>query len=199
LFKVSGLDPTSLVVWPTAVTPLSSAATDEVVLGLDEDANLLWAVERRADGHELAPPVSDFVPPTPTGQVLATESVSYEYHPSTVLPPYWHPYEIHEVDGRRRFVQGRLADLEARPPVAQPAPVTSLLYDAHAPAAGPVHQIEPATIPTTGLRLERRWMLGRRTDGQPVLWAQRRRLPLLGPPVSGLRFDVLDEVPATTT
>jgi len=31
-----------------------------------------------------------------------------------------------------------------------------------------------------------------------VLWAQRRRLPLLGPPVSGLRFDVLDEVPATT-
>ena len=198
LFKVTGLDPTSLVVWPTAVTPLGSAATDEVVLGVDEDANLLWAVERRADGHELAPPVSDFVPPTPTGQVLATEAVSYEYHPSTALPPYWHPYEIHEVDGRRRFVQGRLADLEARPPVAQPAPVTSLLYDAHAPAAGPVHQIEPATIPTTGLRLERRWMLGRRTDGLPVLWAQRRRLPLLGPPVSGLRFDVLDEVPATT-
>jgi len=41
-------------------------------------------------------------------------------------------------------------------------------------------------------------MLGRRTDGLPVLWAQRRRLPLLGSPVSGLRFDVLDEVPATT-
>jgi hypothetical protein len=59
-------------------------------------------------------------------------------------------------------------------------------------------RIELATIPTTGLRLERRWMLGRRTDGLPVLWAQRRRLPLLGPPVSGLRFDVLDEVPATT-
>jgi hypothetical protein len=59
-------------------------------------------------------------------------------------------------------------------------------------------RIEPATIPTTGLRLERRWMLGRRFDGLPVLGAQRRRLPLLGPLVSGLRFDVLDELPHAT-
>lgn len=199
LFKVSGLDATSLIVWPTAVTPLSSPVTDEIVLGVDEDANLLWAVERRVDGHELAPPVSTHVPPTPTGEVLATKPVSYEYRPSTRLPPYWHPYEIHEVNGRRRFIQGRFADLEARPPVPMPAPVSSLLYDPDAPAAGPIHQIEPATIPTTGLRLERRWVLGRGTDGQPVLWAQRQRLPLLGPPVSGLRFDVLDEVPATST
>jgi hypothetical protein len=57
-----------------------------------------------------------------------------------------------------------------------------------------VHQIEPAAVPSNGLRLERRWLLGRRTDGAPVLWMQRRRTPLLAPPTSGLRFDVLREL-----
>jgi hypothetical protein len=32
-----------------------------------------------------------------------------------------------------------------------PAPVSDLLSDPAAPAAGPVHQIEPAAIPVTGL------------------------------------------------
>lgn len=32
-----------------------------------------------------------------------------------------------------------------------------------------VHQIEPATVPTRGLQLERRYVLARGTDGQPVL------------------------------
>jgi hypothetical protein len=44
-----------------------------------------------------------------------------------------------------------------------------------------------------GLRVERRFILARRTDGSPVLWSQRRRIPLLAPPVNELRFDVLRE------
>ena len=56
-----------------------------------------------------------------------------------------------------------------------------------------VHQIEPASVPTRGLQLERRYVLGRGTDGQPVLWTQRRRLPLLAPPAPHLRFDVMRE------
>ena len=75
MFRVAGLDPSSLVVWPTAVTPLRSPVADEVVVGIDEDANLLWAVERRADGRELAPPMEAFVPDVPTGEVLATAPV----------------------------------------------------------------------------------------------------------------------------
>jgi hypothetical protein len=50
-------------------------------------------------------------------------------------------------------------------------------------------------VPSHGLRLERRWVLARRTDGSPVLWSQRRRIPLLAPPVPQLRFDVLQELP----
>jgi hypothetical protein len=196
LFKVSGLGPTSLVVWPTVVTPLSSPIIDDVVVGIDEDANLLWAVEVRAAGREMSPVPSTAAPPPPPGEVLASDPVTYEYLPSTTLPRYWHPYVIGDVAGRRRFVQGRLADLTQRPPVPMPEPISPLLADPAAPANGPVHQVEPAAVPSNGLRLERRWSLGRRTDGEPVLWMQRRRTPLLGPPTSGLRFDVLHELPA---
>jgi hypothetical protein len=199
LYRVDGLDPTSLVVWPTATTPLTGAALDEVVLGADEDANLLWAVERRAAGRELAPAAAptDSTPvpapeTPPDGQLRVGRRKEYDYRPSTTVPRYWHPYPVREVGSRRRYVQGRLANLETRPPTLAPPPVSALLLDRAAPAGGPVHQIEPATVPTTGLRLDRRFVLGRGTDGRPVLWLQRRRQPLLGPPVSNLRYDVLE-------
>ena len=37
-----------------ATTPSSGPVLDDVVLGVDEDANLMWAVELRADGLDLA-------------------------------------------------------------------------------------------------------------------------------------------------
>jgi len=195
MFQVRGLDPSSLLVWPTAATPLVGPALDEVVVGVDEDANLLWAVELRANGKERAePPPTDPPPPVAsTGDVRASERTLYAYRPSTVVPAYWHPYDIQPIDGRRRFVQAALADLTIRPPVTMPPPASQLLLDPLAPTDGPVHQIEPATVPTGGLRLDRRFVLGRQTNGWPILWMQRRRQPLLGPPVSNLRFDVLEQ------
>jgi hypothetical protein len=199
LFRVHGLDDTSLVVWPTVANPLTGPIEDEVVIGIDEDANLLWAVEQRAGGRELAPPPTGSFAPPPSGEVLGNARAHYAYRASTALPRHWHPYVVEEIDGRRKFVQGRLADLDARPPTLMPEPVSPLLRDPGAAAGEPVHAIEPATVPTMGLRLERRHVLGRRTDGLPVLWMQRRRLPLLGPPVSGLRFDVVDPIPTVVS
>ncbi|WP_405065012.1 hypothetical protein OG558_23955 [Kribbella sp. NBC_01510] len=193
LFKVAGLAPASLAIWPTAVSPLSSRVVDEVIVGVDEDANVLWAIEQRAAGKELAPPPPTEPPPAGPGEVLGSLPATYTYRAGIGLRRYWHPYEIQEVDGRRVFVQGRLADLDVRPPALMPAPVSPLLLDPAAPASGPVHRIEPSAVPVTGLRLHRQWMLARRTDGLPVLWMQRRRLPLVGPPVSGLRFDALEQ------
>jgi hypothetical protein len=72
-----------------------------------------------------------------------------------------------------------------------PAPTSDLLADPHAPPGGPVHQIQPAAIPSEGLRVQRRTMLARSTTGQPVLWTQRRRQNLEAPPTLALRFDVL--------
>jgi hypothetical protein len=195
LYSVTGLEPTSLLVWPTVSTPLSGPVLEDVVLGIDEDANLLWAVEQRVEGRDLpTPPRPEALLPGELGQPVAqAERKTYTYLPSTPMFPYWHPYTIQEIDGRRRFIQGRLADLNQDPPVLLPEPRAQVLYDPQSVPPEPVHQIEPSTIPVLGLRLQRRYVLARGTDGLPVLWSQRQRLALLAPPATHLRFDVLQE------
>ena len=197
-FRVSGRGTAELLVLPTVANPLTgTSALDDVLLGVDEDANLLWAIERRVDGAELAEPDEPATPApaeTPTGDVVVTGARRYRYAPASNVPRLWHPYVSSDAGNVRRFVQGRLADLNVRPVVPHPGPTSRLLRDPAAGPADPVHQIAPTAIPRTGIRLERRHVLGRRVDGQPVLWVQRRRLPLFAPPASGLRFDVLEDV-----
>jgi hypothetical protein len=88
------------------------------------------------------------------------------------------------------FVQGLVADLSQVPPVARAGPRSELI------GAGAGHVLAASAVPNQGLRLERRYTLARGTDGSPVLWRQRRRLPVLAGPVSHLRFDLLKEEPA---
>jgi hypothetical protein len=188
LFRTHGFDARSLVIWATAATPLSGPLLDEVVIGIDEDANLVWAVELAIAGRTLATPAA----PAPAAvQRDADDRDAFAYLAMTPVPAHWHPYVVEDVDGRRRFVQGRAADLSGPTAVMMPPPESDLLYD---PASGghhPVHQLEPAAVPQDGLRIERRAMLARATSGDPVLWTQRRRQPLLTPPTLGIRFDVL--------
>ena len=197
-FRVSGRGTAELLVLPTVANPLTgTSALDEVLLGVDEDANILWAVERRVDGIELVEPDEAAAPPPatpPTGDVVVTGTRRYRYLPATDVPRLWHPYLSSDAGNVRRYVQGRVADLNVRPVVPRPGPTSRLLRDAAAGPADPAHQIGPGAVPRTGLRIERRHVLGRRVDGQPVLWVQRRRTPLFAPPASTLRFDVLDEV-----
>jgi hypothetical protein len=199
LFHISGRRPSELLIWPTISNPLTgTSALDEVLLGMDEDANLLWAIERRVDGIELVEPDEPIAPApavTPAGQVVVTGTRRYRYVPSTTVPRLWHPYVSSDAGNVRRFVQGRLADLNVRPVVPRPGPTSRLLRDPAATPADPDHQILPSAVPRAGVRLDRRYILGRRTDGQPVLWVQRRRTPLFAPPASPLRLDILDEVP----
>jgi hypothetical protein len=197
-FRVSGRGPAELLVLPTVANPLTgTSALDDVLLGVDEDANILWAIERRVDGIELAEP-DEPVAEAPTapsvGQVVVTGTRRYRYVPATTVPRLWHPYVSSDTGNVRRFVQGRLADLNARPVVPRPGPTSRLLRDPAAGPADPAHQIAPGAVPRTGLRVERRHVLGRCVDGQPVLWVQRRRTPLFSPPASALRFDVLEEI-----
>jgi hypothetical protein len=195
LFATTGLDPASIIVWATARTPLAGPILDQVVIGIDEDANLVWAVEQIVAGQTL--PTPDPAPEPAAVQADPTVQPTFSYLPMTPIPRYWHPYIIENVNGTRRFVQGRAADLSGPTPTLLPAPISDLLADPHAPAAGPVHQLEPAAIPPDGLRLQRRAMLARSTTGEPVLWTQRRRELLLTPPTFALRFDVLHPDPPT--
>jgi hypothetical protein len=186
LFRTAGLDRSSLVVWPTAATPLSGPVLDDIILGVDEDANVLWAVELRADGLDLALSVDSSAALEETRRTGTRE---FTWLASTTLPEHWHPYRIESraAPARRVFVQGLVADLSQSPPVTRPGPRSELL------GAGHGQVLAASAVPNQGLRLERRHMLARGTDGQPVLWRQRRRLPVLAGPVSHLRFDLLRE------
>jgi hypothetical protein len=131
--------------------------------------------------------VNTAVPPRPA----VTGSGAYTYSPMTPVPSHWHPYVVEEVDGRRVFVQGRAADYSGATPVLMPEPVSDLLRDSAGGGTRPVHHIEPAAIPSNGVRVQRRTMLARATTGEPILWTQRRRLPVLAQPALALRFDEL--------
>jgi len=186
LFRTTGFDRSALVVWPTATSPLSGPAIDDVLLGVDEDANVLWAVELRADGLDLALSADSSAALLETRR---TGSRDFVWEPSTTLPEHWHPYRIEgRLDPARRvFVQGLVADLSKAPPVPRAGAVSELI------GAGRGHVLAASAVPNQGLRLDRRFMLARGTDGRPVLWRQRRRVPLLAGPVSHLRFDLMKE------
>ncbi|MCG5219248.1 hypothetical protein [Streptosporangium sp. KLBMP 9127] len=195
LFATEGLDSRSLIVWATAATPLTGPVLDEVAIGTDEDANLLWAVEQRLRGRSVSGE-GDAIP-DPPAHIDAAGRQGFAYRPMTRLPRYWHPYEIEAIGGIRRFVQGRAADLSGPVAVLLPEAESDLLIDPASGGVHPTHQLEPAAIPADGVRVERRAVLARTTTGAPVLWTQRRRQPLLTPPAFPLRFDVMQPVPPT--
>jgi hypothetical protein len=185
LFRTKGLGRSSLVVWPTATNPLTGPVLDDVVLGVDEDANFLWAVELTVDGLalELSPDSAAALRET-----TRTGTRNFVWQPSTTLPQHWHPYRIEPRANGRVFVQGRVADLSHDPPELRPAARSELI------GAGHGHELAATAVPNQGLRLQRQFALARATNSRPVLWRQRRTVPVLGGPVSHLRFDLLHEV-----
>ena len=191
LFRTADLPHSALVVWPVAVAPHRGPVLDEVMLGVDEDANLAWAVELRADGLALAP---DARTDDAIAQTRRTGTRHFRYLPSTALPRHWHPYRREHAEGQfGAWEQGLVADLTLPVPRTLPGPQSRLIGGPSGPGAGRGHVIDGHAIASSGLVLRRQAMLARDTRGQPVLWVQRSSQPLLGPPASHLRFDVMAE------
>jgi len=202
LFRTRRLDRSSLIVWPTAASPLVGPLLDDVILGVDEDVDVIWAVELCADGVPLA---ADAEATQAMVDGRRTGSRAFTWIPSTTLPEHWHPYRLEPTTaGRARkvFVQGLVADLTADPADVRRGPHSELIggvsnsqVAAGASPDGNGHMLETHAVPYQGVRLERRYVLARGTDGRPVLWRQRRRAPVLAGPNSHLRFDVFRESP----
>jgi hypothetical protein len=200
LYRTSGLGRSSLLLWPTAASPVVGPVLDDVLLGVDEDADVIWAVELRADGIPLA---ADADTAEAMAQGRRTGTRDFTWLPSTTLPQHWHPYRLPADPALPRvFDQGLVAELNADPPGIRRGPHSELIggvSDAEvaegASLDGRGHLLQGTAVPYQGVRLERRYVLARGTDGRPVLWRQRRRLPLLAGPTSHLRFDVFREAP----
>ncbi|MCP4469962.1 MAG: hypothetical protein GY815_04615 [Gammaproteobacteria bacterium] len=194
LFGVDGLDADSVTLWPRAATPLEGPLLEEVVLGIDEDANLLVAVEQRLDGRDVPTDGSDGLSfegniAAPDSTIDANELASYSYSAANGLRNNWHPYVIDNTGPARRFVQARFADLSTPAGHLLKEPSARLLSN---PKAGPgdsPHAIDPCAVRESGLRLLRRAKLARDATGRPLLWIERRHIPLIAPPSLNLDFD----------
>jgi hypothetical protein len=194
LFRATGLDDNSLVVWLRAASPVKGAKLEDVLVGLDEYSNLLWAVERRVNGLEV---ISNPTPDASSRAGNPGDQKSYTYLPGEHAAPYWHPYQIEDRPDngggtRRRFVQRRMADLALPLPNLLPAPRAQVLRVV-TDDGEVIHEIEPATIPSIGVTFERRYSLARDISGSPVLWLERRRSPFLTSPGRTIRFDAFAE------
>lgn len=196
LFGVTGLRSFEQPMWLTAPTPLIGDPIEEVAIGVDEDANLVWAVEERLRGTVTERSGAD-----PSGPLVVDEDdplgepPTYRYRLRTAVPPHWTPYTREDPPdgepGPVRYRQARLFNVDDDDQISLPDVPTAELLRPGAGHTG-VHELAPWRLPPTGVRLERRAMLARAVDGSPRLWVQRHRVPLLGPPVSGLAFDVTD-------
>lgn len=211
LFHSTGLSESQLLIWPVAVAPHVGPVLDEILIGVDEDANLAWAVELRADGMQM---LKDAETATAIAETTRTGTRVFRYLPSTTLPNGWHPYARVRIDdpmptgggpgtketnpgsgdGRSgNWRQAVLADLTGVYPRFRPGPVSRLIGGPSGSGLGRGHQLASPAIPSNGVMLRRRAMLARDTNGRPVLWVERSTAPVSGPPVSHLRFDVFAE------
>jgi hypothetical protein len=204
LFHTAGLPESELLVWPVAVAPNTGPVLDDVLIGVDEDANLAWAVELRADGVQL---LEDTTTDAAVVETTRTGTRNFRYLPSTTLPAHWHAYQRVRQgdpafdaaaqtagDGRSGYWrQAVVADLTGPRPRPRTGPVSRLIGGPSGAGLGRGHDLAPTAIPSNGVRLQRRAMLARDTAGRPVLWVERSARPVSGPPVSHLRFDVFAE------
>ncbi|MEO3389005.1 hypothetical protein [Mesorhizobium sp. CAU 1741] len=198
LFRCAGLRQHDLVLWLVAEGPLESEAIERVQFGVDEHSNVTWALERIVDAREAArgPLASDnanppYPPSQPSGDL--TKPRDYAYKPAQGIETHWHPYTLdHKEEGGPTYVQGGLADYSLQRPKPLPRPRARVLQ-AGTPDAPALHRVAAAALSGGGIELERRWRLARDINGQPVLWIERQRRILRGPPARNIMFDVLEE------
>ena len=198
LFACDGLAQHSIVLWPIAESPLESAPIERVQFGVDEQSNVLWALERTINSREVqrGPGKPDathlaYPPQAPVSNLSGERN--YDFVPAAGAETHWHPYEINwQTPGEPTFELRGLADYSLQNPRPMPRPQAQVLKTA--PSAPPtLHTISAATMAEGGLELERRWELARDMEGKPVLWVQRQRKSLRNPPARTLMFDVMLE------
>src|SRR5205823_1801606 len=158
------------VILPVVATPLAGPVLDRVVLAVDEDADLAWAVELVVGGERLLPDAESLRARALVERLGASgEDHEFDYAASTPLPYHWHPYRLEANGSGRVFVQGLVADLakghrSGQPPPLRDGPRSTLIGGAPGQRYGRGHRLSPAAFPNQGLALERRFVLGRTTN-----------------------------------
>lgn len=95
LFHTRGLPAGELLLWQTAHRPLEGEVVERVQWGVDDQSNLVWAVERRLDERDPVPAPDDgaasLVPPPPGDH---TQGAAYVYIPGVGAAAHWIPLSL---------------------------------------------------------------------------------------------------------
>ena len=187
VFRTVGLPPGELILWQAVDRPLEGEVIERVQFGVDDQSNIVWAVERRLEQRDPPPvPPGDEESIIPAAPSDLTRGQGYHYVPGQGGQAHWIPYTMTGDGEPRGLVRRRLMDLSVYPPRRFPAASARVLVG----DGDDGRRIGESVVPIDGLQVERRWMLARDAVGAPHLWVQRRRGPLFSPPARTLRFDV---------
>ncbi|WP_283138990.1 hypothetical protein [Rhizohabitans arisaemae] len=181
---------------------------EEVVLIRDENANMVWGVERTvpivlgegrrgaetaaetlAHRRRLLPPVT---PPEPAA-VIAYEAMN-------TVPENWIPFIPVHLPGDNREIQLQRAALPrvlpgGPVPPEKVRPRTSLLRDGLDVTPQHAYFVHEEEVPRAGTRVVLAFNRTRGQDGRPVVWLSAHRTTGRGEGSSGLAFDRIADTP----
>ena len=207
----------SLVLPPAAQKVLEGRPLEEVMLGRDEMANMVWGIERTIplpsgepkNGRDAAYETRDFyerdlerllgAPPQP---LPPAENSKIRYKVMSSVPENWIPMIPVHIAGDNREVQlqraAMLRIMEGDPdPTPGPVrPRTSLLrpgLEADPPVGYVLHEEE---VSRAGVRVTQGFQRTRWSDGRAWVWLGVRKQTGRGEGSSGLAFDRLVDVPS---
>jgi hypothetical protein len=174
--------PESLLIPPTTPAVLGGSPLEETAFFRDEQANLVWAVERTT-ASPLGTPIDRYRTSQPSRRVTVDVTdigdADLVYRLTTPIPGNWYPYLP------KPTASGDDITLERLPAAG------------HGQIVAESAVVEDEEVSRGGLVVERTWRFCRWTGGQSLLWLGRRVHGGRGEGSSGLAWD-LTEPPTTS-
>ena len=169
---------------PAAGKVLESAPLERVNFLRDENANMVWAIEKTIPSQIGTGMSGNEASRGPAGEPrpsTSDENVRIRYIAGTTVPKNWIPFIA--VHGQGSVSEIRLQ--RARMAGGEP-PRGRLLREVHSP-----YFVEEEEVPRAGVYLERSWQRTRWLHGRTVIWVGRRKTAGRGEGSSNLKFDQL--------
>jgi hypothetical protein len=167
-----------------AVDVLENDELEEVVLARDEDANLVWAVERRYVGSDGEPVLNGDRSDAPSsGAPTGDDRQHYRFRAE--VPPHWIPYVPRFIDTAGGDTYLRRARTDESATRERPQHHTQVVAEAW--------RLREEEIPRSGLKVRRIKRFARGSDGAGVAWVGRSREAAPRLPLPTLRYDFLAE------
>jgi hypothetical protein len=181
---------------PSLLNSMESRPIEEVLFLRDEMANLAWAVERLIESPVERPlnRFETYLEKKRRRERDATEKIPaagerLHYRLSTEIPDYWIPLMPARAGQGLRLKRGAVLTTDGLP---EPVHAMGRILT---PDPGRTLELFEEEVPREGVRVTRNYQYTRWFDGSTHVWIGRRKQIGRGEGSSGLRFDVLGNVP----